>query len=350
MPFSGTLGRRWTLSFQDVVSNGPADNGNGQTAACVGQWPESVTETIPEPKNGQAGQVPEALQVRNLSKTFRSGFLRRQERGISEVSFSVTQGTVFALLGHNGAGKTTTINCILDLVHAGSGKVEILGVDHRDPKARTQVGFLPERPYFFEHLTGLELLGFYADLLGIAGDQKDSSINSVLERTGMTNAAGRRLRKYSKGMLQRIGLAQALLGDPQLLILDEPMSGLDPMGRREVRELLLELKAQGKTIILSSHIVPDVEMLADSIGILREGSLVMTRKLDEMTRGESYEVRLQDTSARNGTRTLTVENVGALRELLDRCHADGIPVAAVETHRSGLEDLFLEAHQSKVVA
>lgn len=289
-----------------------------------------------------AGRVDRtaALLVQNLSKDFRSGFLRRRLRGIRDISFSVAPGEVFAILGHNGAGKTTTINCILDLVHADTGGVEIFGQPHGDRRARAQVGYLPERPYFFEHLTGRELLAFYADLLEIPAAGRAAHLDQVLARTGLTAAAGKRVGKYSKGMLQRIGLAQALLGDPRLLILDEPMSGLDPMGRREVRQLLLELKSQGKTIILSSHIVPDVEAVADSVAILRDGQLVRTGRLADISGDCSYEVLLED----GASGTLLAENLGALRELLDRCHADGVAVTRVEPRGSGLEDLFLAAH------
>lgn len=334
------------MSFQKVVKNGPANSEGDHQGAIIGEWPlEPTTDHLPSSarKSTAPASRAQALQVRDLGKTFRSGFLRRLQRGISGISFDVFQGEVFALLGHNGAGKTTTINCILDLVRADSGEVKILGKDHRDQTSRVQVGYLPERPYFFEHLTGRELLDFYAALLGVPGSLRKARIEEVLEMTGMTGSAGRRLRKYSKGMLQRIGLAQALLGDPQLLILDEPMSGLDPMGRRQVRKLLQELKNRGKTIILSSHIVPDVEMLADRVGVIREGALVMTRKLDEISENSIYEIQLQDEAA--GGRCITAENTEALRQILDRCHDDGIIVTGVQQRRSGLEDFFLEAHQ-----
>jgi ABC-2 type transport system ATP-binding protein len=269
----------------------------------------------------------------------------------------VDQGSVFALIGHNGAGKTTTINCILDLVHADGGEVSILGRDHRDPASRTRVGYLPERPYFFEHLTGRELLRFYARLLGMPRDRRAARIDDVLEMVGMTAFAGRRLKKFSKGMLQRIGLAQAILGDPDLLILDEPMSGLDPIGRREVRELLMNLKREGKTIILSSHIVPDVEMIADTVGILREGHLVSVKDLTELNHGYSYTADLTLPQNRpdwlprrheergNGRVRVQIESVDALRQLLDDCHASDLPVMSLETHRSSLEELFMEINR-----
>jgi ABC-2 type transport system ATP-binding protein len=351
--------RRWMLSFQTVATNKPeaetyaVTGGIAGTAATIASPPLYATR---KPVTG------DALTVVDLCKSFRSGFLKRHIRGIEGVSFTVPRGSVFALLGHNGAGKTTTINCILDLVHADRGEVSLMGQDHRRCESRACVGYLPERPYFFEHLTGRELLGFYADLLSLPSHIRLQRITDVLERTGMTEHAGRRLSKFSKGMLQRIGLAQTLLGDPDLLILDEPMSGLDPMGRRDVRELLLELKAQGKTIILSSHIVPDVEMLADNVGILRNGHLVETRNLREFNNGCTYHVDLDCSggqaaglalpdwvqnhlqSAANDHLTVEPQSIDQLRELLAACHANDIPVQSVDTRRTGLEEFFMSVH------
>jgi ABC-2 type transport system ATP-binding protein len=293
------------------------------------------------------------LEVVNLTKSFRSGFLRRRLPGIEGVSFKVTQGSVFALIGHNGAGKTTTINCILDLVHADDGKISIMGRDHRDPASRTRVGYLPERPYFFEHLSGRELLNFYANLLDIPLGRRDDRIAKVLDLVGMTAFAGRRLKKFSKGMLQRIGLAQAILGDPELLILDEPMSGLDPLGRREIRELLVDLKRAGKTIILSSHIVQDVEMIADTVGVLKQGQLVALRDLTELTRGFSYtgDLALRNAAPRwlppgcqdlkDGRIRVPIEGVEEMRNLLNNCHRDGITVVSLAANRSCLEEMFM---------
>jgi ABC-2 type transport system ATP-binding protein len=224
------------------------------------------------------------------------------------------------------------------------------------------VGYLPERPYFFEHLTGRELLVFYYRLLGLPAGNMKARVAEVLDMVGMSPFAGRRLCKFSKGMLQRIGLAQAVLGDPDLLILDEPMSGLDPIGRREVRELLLELKNQGKTIILSSHIVPDVEMIADSVGIMRDGRLVRVEELEGIAGGYSYTGNLafdqgdwagmdlptwippKHSSGHGGRLSVEVDSVDELRQLLDDCHSHAVTVLSVDTRRSGLEELFLEVN------
>jgi ABC-2 type transport system ATP-binding protein len=320
--------------------------------------------------DGNAGaSAGPALCVADLTKSFRSGFARRRLRGIEGVSFTVPRGEVYALLGHNGAGKTTTIGCLLDLVRADRGEVTLLGRDHRDRASRARVGYLPERPYFFDYLTGRELLEFYADLLDVPRREQRDRIDGVLRRMDMLADAGRRLNKYSKGMLQRLGLAQALLGDPELLILDEPMSGLDPLGRREVRSLLQDLKRQGTTIVLSSHIVPDVEQLADAVGILRDGRLVLNQRLDSRADACTYLVRAAapaaavvaaglpdwafaaagdaapETAPRGDAPTpLTAADAGQLRQLLDACHRAGLPVQAVEAQRSGLEDLFMQTH------
>ncbi|MBU8870268.1 MAG: ABC transporter ATP-binding protein [Gemmatimonadales bacterium] len=257
------------------------------------------------------------------------------------MSFSVPRGRVFALLGHNGAGKTTTINCILDLVHPDRGQVNILGMPHGDCAVRSRVGYLPERPYFFEHLTGRELLNFYAKLLGVQDGDRNRRIGELSAKLGFESYLGRRLKKYSKGMLQRIGIAQALLGDPELLILDEPMSGLDPMGRREIRELLLEMKEQGKTIILSSHIVPDIEQMADTVAILREGRMVMIRDLADLGAGASFEITL------DGNERMVAEDVEVLSETLVRSRHENRTVNRIQTRSTGLEDLYLSVHYRK---
>jgi len=320
---------------------------------------DSPARTVPDLNSSQvpAADREVVLSVEGLGKSFRSGFLKRRLRGIEDISFSVTRGSVFALLGHNGAGKTTTINCILDLVHPDRGTVAIMGADHRNASARFNVGYLPERPYFFEHLTGRELLKFYGQLLGLAKDKKEARIDEVLDMVGMAAFAGRRLSKYSKGMLQRMGLAQAILGDPDLLILDEPMSGLDPIGRREIRELLMKLKREGKTIILSSHIVPDVEMIADTVGILKQGSLVSVRNLTELNHGFSYTGELVVGTARvdwlprnrrnldDGRVEVRIDSVDELRELLNNCHRESIGVVSLETHRSTLEEMFMDINR-----
>ncbi len=351
------------MSVQQVATIGPrAGTDHAGTGILERQLAEITAPSASPRPAGRVAAAP-ALQVADLHKDFRSGFLRRRLRGIAGISFSVTPGTIFALLGHNGAGKTTTINCILDLVRPDHGSITILGHPHDDPRTRARIGYLPERPYFFEHLSGRELLAFYADLLGVPRADLEVRIDRCLGLVGMREFAGRRLSKYSKGMLQRIGLAQTLLGDPELLILDEPMSGLDPLGRREVRELLLDLRRQGKTIILSSHIVPDVEMLADEVAVLQDGGLVATRSSAQLSEGIGYRVNLACAAGRStddlagwrwrregDVQRVEAGPVDGLRELLDHCHREGRTVLSVDTVHSGLEELFLQLQEHKETA
>jgi len=327
------------LSFQKVVANKPGVEGFPTTTLDKQALVDSPV-SLNYPANQSSTVESEALRVLDLDKSFRSGFLRKAIRGIQGVSFTVAKGEVYALLGHNGAGKTTTINCILDLVHPDSGEVKIFNHPSHHIQSRARIGYLPERPYFFEHLTGRELLEFYARLLEVSPAEMKVQIPEILEKTGMSQAADQRLRKYSKGMLQRIGLAQAMLGDPDLLILDEPMSGLDPIGRRD-------LKAQGKTIILSSHIVPDVEVLADNVGIMCEGRMAASCSMSELTNQSSYEIRVLDTSSSLGYSVLKAGSVDILRNTLEECRLDNRKVLAVETKCSGLEDLFLQVHAER---
>jgi ABC-2 type transport system ATP-binding protein len=316
-----------------------------------------------------AGQGPDGarepqdpvLRVLDLAKIYRSGFWRRPRTALRGVSFVLERGEIFALLGHNGAGKTTTLKAILGLVHADTGRAEIFGRDHRDRRARARIGYLPESPYFYEHLNGNELLDFYGRLCGLDGRERTRRTAEVLALVGMQRHAKERLHKYSKGMLQRIGLAQALLNQPELLILDEPMSGLDPLGRREVRSLLGELKRRGTTILLSSHIVPDVEVLADSVGILREGKLQACHDLAALRAAPCFEVSLgrrpqssaaeallrgctvrQPTPGRSEV-VVSVPDVESLQRLLAVCGDAGVEVTAVLSRQSDLEELFLAA-------
>jgi len=340
----------------------------GQTAAAHADGgPATLDRPRTAPAVAEADdheRVQPALEVADLSKSFRSGLLRRRIRGIEGVSFNVRRGEIFALIGHNGAGKTTTINCLLNLCRPDTGRVRLLGRDHGAREARARVGYLPERPYFFEHLSGRELLRFYGRLLDISGADLDRQVDLVLAQVGMSESADRRLRTISKGMLQRIGLAQALLGDPDLLILDEPMSGLDPLGRREVRELLRELRSRGRTILLSSHIVPDVEMLADAVGIMKNGRLVKACERREIAAGASYLVHarapgedparwpewLREVAPETAGTALRIPAADAenLRRTLEHCHRDGLPVASVETRHTGLEGLYLAVHDQGV--
>jgi len=214
------------------------------------------------------------LELDRVYKAYKFGFIPKKKQVLKGISFYVNEGEIFGYLGPNGAGKTTTIKSILNLIFPDAGRITIFGEDSLKPRAREKVGFLPENPYFYDYLTGREFLAFYADLLGIHGQQKEEKIKYFLNLVGMQKAADLQLRKYSRGMLQRVGLAQALLNDPALVILDEPMGGLDPIGRKEFRDIIVNLKKEGKTVFLSSHILQDIEMICDRVAIILAGEIV----------------------------------------------------------------------------
>ncbi|BAC92151.1 ABC transporter ATP-binding protein [Gloeobacter violaceus] len=237
--------------------------------------------TTAEP--GRQSPLP-ALAVEGLSKSFRTGFwLNRVVSPLRGCTLEVFAGETFGLLGPNGAGKTTLLKVLLGIVRPSAGKATLLGQPLGDAAVKARLGYLPENPYFYEYLTGEETLRFVGELFGLSGGVLAGRISGLLDRVGLSREAARRpLRKYSKGMLQRIGLAQALINDPQLVFLDEPMSGLDPAGRRQIREIILQLRAEGKTVFFNSHILTDVEVLCDRIGLLVQGALVSCGSLGEL--------------------------------------------------------------------
>jgi ABC-2 type transport system ATP-binding protein len=215
-----------------------------------------------------------AIETYALEKSYSVGFWRKKTRvALRHLSLSVSEGEIFGYLGPNGAGKTTTLRLLMGLNAPTSGSFKILGGDIRDRSIRARVGFLPEQPYFYDYLTAKELLNYYGQLSGIPAADRKRRVEAVLSDVGLSDALNVQLRKFSKGMLQRVGIAQAILHDPPLVILDEPMSGLDPIGRREVRELIQALKDRGKTVFFSTHILSDAEALCDRVAVLNKGEL-----------------------------------------------------------------------------
>jgi ABC-2 type transport system ATP-binding protein len=229
--------------------------------------------------------MTDVVRTERLTKDFLTGFWRpRPKRALDGLSLSVPQGEVFGLLGPNGAGKTTTLKLLMDLLRPTSGDASLFGKSVRDPEARRRVGFVPEQPYFYDHLSAAELVQYFAGLSGLKGAERAAKANAALDRTGITGEDRRRpLRQFSKGMMQRVGLAQAIVHEPELIVLDEPMSGLDPIGRRDVREMILALRNEGRTILFSSHILSDAEQLCSRVGILARGRLAKIGPLAEMT-------------------------------------------------------------------
>ena len=215
-----------------------------------------------------------ALETTNLAKTYAVGFWRKKPRvALRPLNLTVEAGEVFGFLGPNGAGKTTTLKLLMGLVFPTGGSARILGMEIDDPRVNAQIGFLPEQPYFYDYLTAKELLEYYAQLSGVPAKERSKRVEAMLARVGLSEAACVQLRKFSKGMLQRVGLAQAILHSPEMVFLDEPMSGLDPMGRREVRDLIQELQQEGKTVFFSTHILSDAEVLCNRVAIIHQGEL-----------------------------------------------------------------------------
>jgi ABC-2 type transport system ATP-binding protein len=222
------------------------------------------------------------LEFKDVNKVLRSGFLRRPVYRLGPLSLDVEPGEIFGYLGPNGAGKTTSIKIAMGIIRADSGEVRLFGMKSDKVAVRKRVGFLPEHPYFYQHLTAFELLDFYGHLFGIDGRMRRRRARHLLEVTGLGRHAGTRLSKFSKGMLQRAGFAQALVNDPDIVVLDEPLSGLDPAGRRQIRDLIAGLKSSGKTVFFSSHILQDVEMICDRVGILLDGRLLAAATMEDI--------------------------------------------------------------------
>jgi ABC-2 type transport system ATP-binding protein len=215
-----------------------------------------------------------AIEIDGLTKDYALGFWRkRMRRSLDNLSLRVEEGEIFGFLGPNGAGKTTTLKLLMGLIFPTAGTARVRGKSIDDVSMHREIGYLPEQPYFYDYLTARELLDYYARFFGFASADRRARVARFLELVGLTAAADVQLRKFSKGMLQRAGIAQAILHDPKVVFLDEPMSGLDPIGRREVRDIILDLKNQGRTVFFSTHILSDAEMLCDRVAVLVEGKL-----------------------------------------------------------------------------
>ncbi|MEO7113707.1 MAG: ABC transporter ATP-binding protein [Polyangiaceae bacterium] len=297
------------------------------------------------------------LVADKLAKTFRKPFSRRKVEAVQEVSFEVASGETFGFLGPNGAGKTTTIKMLTGLIAPTSGSASILGDSVPSPRAMQKVGFLPENPYVYPYLTPREFVSMCGRLSGVSGKALFSRVEAVLKKVGMAHAIDRPVRALSKGMLQRVGLASALVHEPELLILDEPMSGLDPVGRKEVRDLIVDERKAGRTVFFSTHILNDVEMICDRVCILREGKVVVAGNMrDLLGDTDTHEITLEKVSAelkksfedsnekfRDVASAVVVEAVGdeAVKRVLERALASGASVASVAAKRESLEEIFV---------
>ncbi len=297
------------------------------------------------------------LLADKLAKTFRRPFSGRKVEAVVDVSFEVKSGETFGFLGPNGAGKTTTIKMLTGLIAPTGGAASILGERVPSPQAMRKVGFLPENPYVYPYLTPREFVSMCGRLSGLSGKSLFARVEAVLRRVGMAHAIDRPVRALSKGMLQRVGLAAALVHEPELLILDEPMSGLDPVGRKEVRDLIVDERKAGRTVFFSTHILNDVEMICDRLCILREGRVVVAGNVRELLgESKSKEITLENASSelrstleetgfivREVASSLVLDAVGdeAVKSVLERALASGAKVASVAPKRESLEEIFV---------
>jgi len=301
-----------------------------------------------------------AIEILGLEKTYLVGFWRkRPKRALQPLHLTVEDGEIFGFLGPNGAGKTTTLKILMGLVFPTAGTARILGKDWTDPEVKAQIGFLPEQPYFYDYLTAHELLDYYGQLSGVAANDRIPRIAEVLERVGLTDIKGLQLRKFSKGMLQRVGIAQAILHNPRLVFLDEPMSGLDPLGRREVRDLILQLQQEGKTVFFSTHILSDAEALCDRVAIIHQGELRGVGAVEELTKSvqDKVEVVWQGTHVPAAMKALgsefhvTGETVRAVipekqqDAAIDALRREHLRLISLTPLRASLESYFVEKLQ-----
>jgi ABC-2 type transport system ATP-binding protein len=274
-----------------------------------------------------------AIEILGLEKIYSVGFWRKKPKhALRPLHLTVAEGEIFGFLGPNGAGKTTTLKLLMGLMFPTSGSARILGREINDPVMKAQIGFLPEQPYFYDYLTAQELLTYYGQLSGVAAKELSRKVDAVLQRVGLPDAGGVQLRKFSKGMLQRAGIAQAILHDPKVVFFDEPMSGLDPMGRREVRDLMEQLKHEGKTVFFSTHILSDAEALCDHVAIINKGELRGVGAVADLTSSFHGRVEL----VWQGTIV-----PASLRALGAECHVTGDTVRAIVSEAN--QDAAIEA-------
>ena len=294
------------------------------------------------------------IEISGLVKSFKGHLGLGRKVAVSALDLSVGRGEIFGLLGPNGAGKTTTLKMMIGLLKPDAGSIRLFGRLPSDVLARARIGFLPENPYFYDYLTAEEFLDFYGRLHGFGRTERSRRVEATLARVGLANQRSQALRKFSKGMVQRLGLAQAILHDPDLVILDEPMSGLDPIGRREVRDLILSLRDAGKTVFFSSHILQDAELICDRVGILVEGRLRHLGVLDQMVRSTPrwFEITIKgavpppwdrDIASASGEKNMVkVKDVSELGRLLAAVSGSTAELVSVWPRRETLEDVFLK--------
>ena len=298
-----------------------------------------------------------AIETQNLTKEYPHGFLHlKRKTSLEDLTMQVEDGEVFGLLGPNGAGKSTTIKLLMGIIFPTAGSAQILGKPVSDVTMHRDIGYLPEQPYFYDYLTAAEVLDYFARFHGFGAAERKKRVQEMLQRVGLETAGKIQLRKFSKGMLQRVGLAQAILHDPKLVILDEPMSGLDPVGRREVRDIILDLKNAGKTILFSTHILPDAETLCDRVGVIAggqlrgvgaPGSIVGVKSLGmeivfELPGGGPQFESIRAKAAKSGANYRMNTSEAELYAVLAELREAGARIISVTQIKPTLEDFFME--------
>ncbi len=300
--------------------------------------------------------MTDAIRIENLQKRFRLGFIPKTREILKGITFSVREGEIFGYLGPNGAGKTTTIKCLLGLIRPDAGTIAIFGRPHSSPRSREPLGFLPENPYFYDYLTAREFLAFMADLFGLGRKERDERIARLLKLVGLERAADLPLRKYSRGMLQRAGLAQALINDPKLVVLDEPLGGMDPLGRKEIRDIIVRFKDEGKTVFFTSHILQDIEMICDRVAIIVGGRIVKEGGLRDLVSEkvlftevtvsglppQAFEGLGESVSARGDRVLLKVYDEAKVAEVVGLVHDSKGRLIALSPRTETLEDIFVD--------
>lgn len=253
------------------------------------------------------------VEIENLTKDYEKGFfVKKKIRALEDLTLNVESGQIFGFLGGNGAGKTTTIKILMSLIFATSGRAKILGEDISNTKMHSRIGYCPENPYFYDYLKASELMNYFGELFGFDAAKRKQKTEELLTKVGLDEKDwNKQLRKFSKGMLQRVGIAQCLINDPEIVFLDEPMSGLDPIGRRQIRELIAELRAKGITVFMSTHILSDIEALCDNVAILQKGKLAHTGNLDELLT-QSGETQVFEINVKGVSKEDLAEEIGKI--------------------------------------
>ena len=305
------------------------------------------------------------VEIENLTKDYEVGFWKKRKvRALDVLNLQVEGGQIFGFLGGNGAGKTTTIKILMSLIFPTEGRAKILGRDISDFKMHQKIGYCPENPYFYDYLSARELMNYFGELFGFDAAKRNQKTEELLTKVGLEEKDwNKQLRKFSKGMLQRVGLAQSLINEPEIVFLDEPMSGLDPIGRREIRELIAELRTKGTTVFMSTHILSDIEALCDNVAILRKGRLAATGNLHQLLtesgERQTFEINVKgisaeilknsinglpgvEISAKAGGANIQVSDEKDIDKILQLTRENGGSLVSVQPVKQSLEELFVK--------